>query len=189
VQVDETALPREAPEQTAVRLARTKALAAARGAGRGVILGADTIVVDYGQILGKPESVAEATSMLERLSGTTHRVLTGLALVEGEAEVLEVCETEVPMRACGREEIEAYLASGSPLDKAGAYGIQDGGFRPVVLERLEGCFANVMGLPLCHLVRAMERLGHRPSVNVPQACREHTGFICRVHDRILRGEA
>ena len=104
-------------------------------------------------------------------------------------EIVEVCETLVPMRNYDLVEIEAYVASGSPLDKAGAYGIQDDGFQPVAAELLQGCYTNVMGLPLCHLVRAMRRLGHHPPVDVPTACQVYTGFLCPVYQQILGEDA
>lgn len=190
--VDETPHDGETPESLVRRLALSKALAAAALAdGLAVMLGADTVVVDDGRMMGKPSDAAEAVEMLEQLRGGTHRVLTALALLEprGRAELIELCETAVPMRDYAPDEVAGYVETGSPLDKAGAYGIQDGGFQPVALERLDGCFANVMGLPLCHLVRAMRRLGYEPPANVPAACRERTAYQCRVFDRILRGEA
>jgi len=189
--VDEVPLAGETAEVLARRLALAKARAAAASPdGLAVTLGADTIVVDGGRMMGKPADAAEAAEMLERLRGGTHRVLTALALVDPRrgTELVELCETAVPMRDYTRDEVAGYVASGSPLDKAGAYGIQDGGFQPVALERLEGCFANVMGLPLCHLVRGMRRLGHVPPADVPTACQEHTAYACRVFDRILREE-
>jgi predicted house-cleaning NTP pyrophosphatase (Maf/HAM1 superfamily) len=90
------------------------------------------------------------------------------------------------MRRYSPGEAAAYVAGGSPLDKAGAYGIQDDGFRPVALEHLHGCYANVMGLPLCHLARALRRLGHPSPRDVPAACRSHTGYDCPVYESILR---
>jgi predicted house-cleaning NTP pyrophosphatase (Maf/HAM1 superfamily) len=90
------------------------------------------------------------------------------------------------MRPYSPREVAAYVAGGSPLDKAGAYGIQDDGFLPVDLERLTGCYANVMGLPLCHLARALRRLGHPSPADVPAGCRAHTGYDCPVYESILR---
>jgi MAF protein len=171
----------------AVRLALAKARAAADGSGRYAV-GADTVVEHRGEILGKPADALEAQTMLERLSGGSHRVITALAILapDGSAPVMETCVTDVPMRPYSPGEAAAYVAGGSPFDKAGAYGIQDDAFRPVALERLHGCYANVMGLPLCHLTRALRRLGHPPTGDVPAACRAHTGYECPVYESILR---
>ena len=118
------------------------------------MLGADTVVVLDGEILGKPADDAEATAMLAALRGRPHRVLTGVALaVAGEVAWSGVVETAVWMRAYGADEVTRYVRSGRPLDRAGAYGIQDADFRPV--DRVEGCFANVVGLPLCEVRRAL----------------------------------
>ena len=128
-----------------------------RGPDALVVLGADTVVVSDGVILGKPADDAEATAMLAALRGRPHRVLTGVALaVAGEIAWTGVVETTVRMRAYGADEVDRYVRSGRPLDKAGAYGIQDADFRPV--ERIEGCFANVVGLPLCEVRRALTAL-------------------------------
>lgn len=121
------------------------------------MLGADTVVVLDDVILGKPADDADATAMLAALRGRAHRVLTGVALaVAGEIAWSSVVETTVWMRAYGADEVERYVRSGRPLDKAGAYGIQDTDFRPV--ERIAGCFANVVGLPLCEVRLALNAL-------------------------------
>jgi septum formation protein len=171
----------------ALRLALAKARAASDGSGRFAV-GADTVVEYRGEILGKPADGREAQAMLERLSGESHRVITALAILapDGSTPVTEVCVTNVPMRPYSPGEAAAYVAGGSPLDKAGAYGIQDDGFSPVALEHLHGCYANVMGLPLCHLARALRRLGHPSPRDVPAACRSHTGYDCPVYESILR---
>jgi predicted house-cleaning NTP pyrophosphatase (Maf/HAM1 superfamily) len=129
--------------------------------------------------------------MLERLSGDSHRVVTAVAIFTPGASgpVVEVCITEVPMRPYTSEEAAEYVAGGSPMDKAGAYGIQDGAFQPVSVERLRGCFANVMGMPLCHLARAMRRLGQPAPADVPASCQVHTGYVCPVYESILGGLA
>ncbi len=101
---------------------------------------------------------------------------------------IEVCETSVPMRSYEEPELRAYIEGGSPFDKAGAYGIQDEAFRPVDLDAMRGCYANVMGLPLCHLGRAIKRLGYPPVVDIPQACMSHTGYDCDVYPLIEKGE-
>jgi predicted house-cleaning NTP pyrophosphatase (Maf/HAM1 superfamily) len=106
----------------------------------------------------------------------------------GRPMAVDTCVSEVPMREYADPEVEAYLDSGSPLDKAGAYGIQDGDFNPVDMSRMRDCFANVMGLPLCHLVRNLRRLGYEPPADVPAACQAFTGYECHVFPAIL-GEA
>jgi septum formation protein len=122
-----------------------------------VVLGADTAVVLGSQILGKPADEAEARAMLAALRGRAHRVLTGVALVVGgEIAWSGVVETAVWMREYRADEVDRYVRSGRPLDKAGAYGIQDADFRPV--EWTEGCYANVVGLPLCEVRRALAAL-------------------------------
>jgi MAF protein len=125
--------------------------------GQPVVLAADTVVALDDSVLGKPADPAEATAMLEALRGRSHRVLTGLALAVG-AQVAwsSVVETLVWMRKYGPDEVERYVRSGGPLDKAGAYGIQDEAFHPV--ERIEGCYTNVVGLPLCEVRQALTAL-------------------------------
>ncbi len=184
--VEEAPQPGETAEAMVRRLAAAKARAALDGSGRTVVA-ADTVVEHRGEILGKPADAEEAQAMLERLSGNSHRVVTAVAILTpgGSGPELEVCITEVPMRPYSANEAAAYVAGGSPMDKAGAYGIQDGTFQPVAVERLRGCFANVMGMPLCHLARAMRRLGRPAPADVPAACRSHTGYDCPVFESIL----
>lgn len=184
--VEEIPSAGETAETMAARLALAKARAAARNPG-GLTLGADTVVEHRGEILGKPADTREALAMLERLSGESHRVITAVAIVGPgiPRPDLEICITEVPMRPYTVAEAAAYVAGGSPLDKAGAYGIQDGGFQPVAVDRLHGCFANVMGMPLCHVARAMRRLGYPAPADIPAACRAHTGYDCPVYESIL----
>lgn len=181
-EVAERALPGEAPIEFTRRLALEKAQLH-----RGLVLGADTVVVDGEQVLGKPASVSEARDTLASLRGRVHQVVTSIALVNREhaTEHVETCLSQVPMREYPEVELETYLASGSPLDKAGSYGIQDDDFRPVDLEQMQDCYANVMGLPLCHLVRSMRAIGHEPPNDVPQACIAHTGYDCPVYEDIL----
>lgn len=174
------------------RLALHKASEAARtAASTSLILAADTVVADGETLLGKPADAADAARMLERLRRKTHRVLTAVALSGRgpERPIVECCATEVPMRDYAADEIARYVRSGAPLDKAGAYGIQDNGFQPVHVDRMVGCYANVMGLPLCHVLRAMGRLGHRPTGDVPAACQRVNDFECKVYGEILREEA
>jgi len=185
-EVDERPEPGERPEQLTQRLAANKA----RAAGGELVLGADTVVVLENQMIGKPAGSDAARAMLQALRGRTHRVISSIALVDGAGRTVatDTCVSEVPMRDYGEAEIEQYLRSGSPLDKAGGYGIQDGDFNPVDMDQMHDCFANVMGLPLCHLVRNMRRLGYEPPADVPGACQAYTGYDCPVYPAILRGE-
>lgn len=157
--IDEGPLAGEEPLALVERLALGKALAVSPGRDNGVVLGSDTIVVLDGDILNKPADPAEARRMLERLSGRTHMVLTGFALVELESGRRHVDHerTEVTFRTIDEEEIEQYVASGAPLDKAGAYGIQDD-FGAVFIERIAGDYYTVVGLPLTKVYMALRRI-------------------------------
>lgn len=121
------------------------------------VIAADTIVVIDGEILGKPKSPADAAAMLQRLSGREHEVLTGIAVAYKGRQAAEVCTTKVFFRKLTAEEITAYVATGEPLDKAGAYGIQGQG--AVLVEKIDGCYNNVVGLPLTQLYLMLKKLG------------------------------
>lgn len=179
--VDETQLPGESPAEMVRRLSVTKAWAVAAQQMSGWVIASDTAVVLDGEVLGKPASAAEAKAMLRRLRGRAHWVYSGIALCDAAHERCEsdVITTKVWMRDYGEDEIELYVASEDPMDKAGAYGIQNVPFQPVV--RIEGCYASVMGLPLCHLYRLLRRWGY-PLPQAPQpACRTATGYPCAMH--------
>jgi septum formation protein len=155
--VDERFEPAELPELHAARLARDKALAVARRRPGDVVLGADTVVVLGDRVLGKPVSATEAERMLEALAGREHRVVTAVALAR-DGELWERCDvTRVWFRPLSRELIRAYVATGEPLDKAGAYGVQ--GYGAVLVERIDGDFFSVMGLPLRLVVDLLEAAG------------------------------
>jgi MAF protein len=191
-QADERPLPREDAAETAQRLSRVKAQSVAgQSPGGSLVLAADTVVVLDGALLGKPADASEARAMLETLRGRAHEVITGLTLlVAGDSwEVHDACRTRVPMRDYTDSEADAYVRSGAALDKAGAYGIQDRGFEPVDMNRMSGCFANVMGLPLCHLVRLMRGRGIKAANDVPAACQAHTHYTCGLHPQILGTDA
>lgn len=157
--VDERVLPGEAPGAYAVRVALDKARVIARRAKAGIIIGADTIVVLGDAILGKPADAEDAGRMLSLLSGRMHRVLTGLAVVDAASgrEMTRLSETRVWFRDLTSEELAAYVASGEPLDKAGAYGIQEKG--ALLVSRIEGCYFNVVGLPLSLLGEMLREFG------------------------------
>jgi len=148
------------PEEMAAALARAKALAVAQREGGGLVLAADTLVVDGEAILGKPRDAAEATSMLRRLRDREHRVITGVAVVgagRSTAILVDHVTTAVHMRPYSDDEIAVYIARGEPFDKAGAYAIQDPQFRPVA--SYDGCYCNVVGLPLRAVIRLLRRAG------------------------------
>lgn len=121
------------------------------------VIAADTVVVLDGKILGKPKDAADAVRMLTELSGRTHKVLTGVAVSFDGTQLAEVCETEVIFRTLTAAEIADYVATGEPLDKAGAYGIQGRG--AVFVEKINGCYNNVVGLPLTRLHLMLAKLG------------------------------
>jgi septum formation protein len=152
------------PEENARRLALAKALCVAPRFESALVLGADTIVVIEGEMLGKPSSPEEATRMLALLSGRTHTVVTAFALVDRPSgrSLTEVEETHVTFRALPPAEIDEYVRGGSPLDKAGAYGIQDD-YGAVFVSRIEGCYYNVVGLPLARLHGALTEFTRQPS--------------------------
>ncbi|MFQ5813816.1 MAG: Maf family protein [Anaerolineae bacterium] len=196
--VDEEIEEGESPQEMVCRLSLAKARAVALSHPEGLIVAADTIVVLDGDVLGKPADEAEAVAMLRRLRGRKHTVLSGVTVYHpapplsppqswggwGGRAITELAQSAVWMRAYADEEMARYAASGDPLDKAGAYAIQHQNFSPV--ERIEGCYASVMGLPLCHLARALAQLGLMLPVDVPQACQGFTGYRCRVAGEILR---
>ena len=158
--VDETPYPGEAPQALVQRLADVKAdLVAARAVGPAIVIAADTVVVLDGQVLGKPRSTDDARHMLEQLSGRTHSVHTGVSLIRlPDAERLQFVETTlVHFSRLTAEEISQYLATEEPYDKAGAYAIQGRAGR--FIPRIEGCYYNVVGLPLEHLLAALRELG------------------------------
>lgn len=160
--IDETLLPNERPEDYVLRLAKAKGqlvAAATKGPEQTFVIGADTTVVCAGRIFGKPADAAEAREILRALSGTTHDVLTGIAIVrvpDGKS-IAEVASTRVTFLRLESDDIEAYIASGEPFDKAGGYGIQ--GLGGKFVSRIEGCYFNVMGLPLSRVWLTLCSLG------------------------------
>jgi MAF protein len=179
--VDENPQPGEIPQELVLRLAREKALDVGKIApDRSTVIAADTTVVAGGQILGKPTDSAHAASILRELQGGSHQVITGLAVWEMARNVMlaDYCVTSVIMRQYTDAEIQAYIATGDPLDKAGAYAIQHDMFNPV--ERIEGCYANVVGLPLCLLTALLASCGMPPARHITASCQPERGGPCRV---------
>jgi septum formation protein len=155
--IPEDPLPAEAAKDCAERLAREKALAVARQRPHDVVLGADTVVVADGQLLGKPSDVADAARMLRRLSGREHQVITGVCLV-GDGKPSVASETTlVRVSEIADKEIADYVASGEPMDKAGAYAIQ--GIASRWIPRIEGDYSNVVGLPVALVYRMLRQAG------------------------------
>jgi septum formation protein len=158
--VDETPYAGETPQQLVQRLADAKAdLVAARTVGASIIIAADTVVLLDKQILGKPRSTDEARRMLEMLSGRTHSVITGVSILrQPEIERRQFVETTlVHFARLSSQDLSRYLATGEPFDKAGAYAIQ--GHAGRYIPRIEGCYFNVVGLPIARVVAALRELG------------------------------
>jgi septum formation protein len=157
--VDERILPGESPEGYAVRVALDKARVAAARTGTGILIAADTIVVLDDEILGKPADAADAERMLTMLSGKVHCVITGLAVMDAATgkSLSRTSITRVWFRSLAPSEIISYVATGEPLDKAGAYGIQERG--ALLVDKIDGCYFNVVGLPLSLLGELLRAFG------------------------------
>ena len=187
--VDESQAAGESPRDYVLRLAKEKALAVAQRAdANAIVIAADTAVIDGAEILGKPKDKADAERMLRQLRGHMHQVYTGLAIlrVRDGKMISELCVTDVPMRSYSDQEISAYVRSGDPMDKAGAYAIQHPQFQPV--ESMRGCYASVMGLPMCHVVRSLQKFDIHPDADAPAACQSLLNYECPVSSSILSGE-
>lgn len=157
---DETMNPFAHPQDEVARVALLKAKAVQRRcSSEDIIIGADTIVVCDSLVMGKPRSESDAFSMLRRLSGRDHQVMTGLAVVQGDTVENVTVSTTIRFRHLSDEEIRAYIATGEPMDKAGAYAIQ--GLAAMFTVGLEGDYYNVVGLPVCTLCMILRKLGIR----------------------------
>ncbi len=189
-EIVERKIPGESPDEFVLRLAKEKALkGGAEISGslleNAIVIGADTIVIDGEEILGKPLNEADAVRVLNQLKGKTHQVLSGIALYNLSTDQVQtrlVC-SEVEMREYTEDEIRAYVASDDPLDKAGSYGIQNRDFNPT--PEFNGCQANVMGLPLCHLAVLMSKMGIEGDQQVAERCQKSIDYQCPVYDEIL----
>jgi septum formation protein len=156
--IDEAFQRRETPREHVLRLSEEKALAVAQSHPDDWVLGADTIVVIAGEVLGKPRSIVEAKEMLQKLSGREHEVFTGFSIVRQKKGIFirEVVESSVLFREITSDEMDWYIASGEPYDKAGAYAVQ--GIGAFCIREIRGSYTNVMGLPLCEVVDALKRV-------------------------------
>jgi septum formation protein len=186
VDADEHPYAGESPAEYVMRLAAAKARMAVNGKEREAISAADTTVADGNLILGKPVDPEEARQMLRRLRGRSHQVFTALTVyLPGSGWFHDLCQSQVPMRKYTEDEIKAYIATGDPMDKAGGYAIQNAAFHPVT--GFSGCFANVMGLPLCHFTRTLRKGGQEPAENVPESCQRHLAYACPIYQAVLTG--
>ena len=188
VDIDESPLNGEEPDLYVLRLSSLKAKEASRKNPGYCVLGSDTTVADGKLILGKPENPEQAVQMLESLRGRSHQVYTAVSFIDRSSNRKEsiLCCSKVPMREYSEEEIKTYVASGDPLDKAGAYGIQNRDFHPV--ENFSGCFANVMGLPICHLLRLFLSWGILVEKDISALCKTHLQYTCSISSKILSGQ-
>ena len=153
--IDETMDDRKPPSEEVARVSRLKALAVERS-GDDVVIAADTIVVCDGQVLGKPVDAEDARRMLKLLSGRDHQVMTGMCVLRGDAQTVCTEVTDIHFRTLSDREIDGYVATGEPMDKAGSYGIQGGA--ALFAEKLVGDYYNVMGLPVCRLGQILKEM-------------------------------
>lgn len=175
--IDESALPAERPVEHARRLAESKARVVAERHPGAVTLAADTIVVLDGQILGKPADAADARRMLSALRLAPHQVISAVAVAGAGRLNSALHSSQVMMRAYSDAEIEAYIVSGDPFDKAGAYAIQHAAFSPVA--RFDGCAASIMGLPLPVTATLLQEAGVGLATDWPAACQAICGRCCQ----------
>ncbi|MBN2256234.1 MAG: septum formation protein Maf [Anaerolineaceae bacterium] len=186
--IDESRRSGEKAREYVMRLAREKAAQILSSVDTDYILTADTIVVDRETVYGKPEDENDARRMLKELCAHTHQVMTAIVLVNVAKwnSISDLCESSVTMRSFSAFEIESYLASGDAMDKAGAYAIQNREFHPV--EVFSGCFASVMGMPLCHLKRSASKLGLTIRDGLVERCQTMLDYHCPIHEAVLRGD-
>lgn len=183
--IDETKKSNESPQEYVKRMAFEKGKAHS-AASNEFVLSADTIVELDGIVLGKPIDYADGERILKQMRGRSHKVFTALSLhnAADHSFFTDICKTIVPMRNYSDKEIQTYLDRDEYLDKAGSYAIQDNQFHPVT--EVEGCYANVMGLPLCHVYRLLKRAGLRLDVNIAEACQRYNHITCKVFPLILQ---
>jgi len=189
--VDESSVSDPDPAQDCIQTAQLKAKAVLNQISlpheeRTIIVAADTIVALDGRFLGKPRDAADANQMLSALRGRTHDVHTGVMIIDANTgiEVLASHTAVVNMRHYSEAETSAYIASGDPLDKAGAYAIQHPLFRPV--EKLDGCYLGVMGLSICHLLQLFQQLELPFQADLGELKAAHQGYHCPLYDNIAQ---
>jgi MAF protein len=188
VSIDEDPMPGEEPSAYVMRLAVGKGRAAAPSAKSGeLVISADTTVADGNLILGKPGDDDEARAMLVRLRSRVHQVYTALAVLDPHSGRLEtdLAVSDVRMRDYTDEEIQAYIESRDPFDKAGGYAIQNEAFHPV--DELNGCYSNVVGLPLCHLAHLLKKFQLHPKPRLDRNCMVDLQYDCPSCRNIING--
>lgn len=188
--IEEARIAKEPPAQFVTRISEMKARAAGSQidptpAHDWVAIAADTIVVNGTEILGKPEDETQALQMLLDLRGKVHRVYSGLAVFDINRNQIRsrTVSSEVLMREYTDDEAAAYVASGDPMDKAGAYAIQNQGFDPA--PSFSHCYANVMGLPLCHLAVLLNEMEHPGLAEVADRCQRSIQYQCPIFSQVL----
>ena len=180
--VPEVPMPGEPPEDVVRRLSADKALAVASTVGQGFVIGADSMVVLEGEVIGKPTDAAEARLMLLRLRGTRHQVATGVTVVDAASGryLSDSMTSNITLRDMSEQEIDASIATGTPLDKAGAYAVQDTELQPA--QSWDGCYSNIVGLPLCRLGEMLAELGYPLPPDWPEKAARVCGDSCpRMH--------
>lgn len=184
--VDEQVLQDEPPTEYVLRMSQIKAHAVHDARDDELVVAADTTVVLDGRVLGKPADAGDAARMLRDLRGRSHQVYSAVSVWHPATRrlVSELAESRVWMRDYTNDEIAAYVSSGDPLDKAGAYAIQHSEFDPVT--QVEGCWLTVVGFPLCHLGRALARFGVVVPANVPGACQAFSQRECTVSPDVVK---
>ena len=187
--LDESMLEMETPEQYVRRIAGSKSsVVLEKASASDTIISADTIVALDGKILGKPKDSQHACEMLVSMRARGHWVMTAIAIrhVDSRIAQIDLCKSQVKMRNYSDEEIRQYVESRDPLDKAGAYAIQNHKFHPA--ENFRGCIASVMGTPLCHMERLLRRNQNYEWTDWPAICQKKLEYSCPITSRVMAGE-
>lgn len=186
--IDESLQKNEKPVALVQRLARQKAEKIYENHHPdGLILAADTIVVKGEHILGKPHDHAQAVAMLVELRDSVHQVITAVCFIEPDGKTRQdLCCSDVLMRDYSDREIQEYVNTGDPLDKAGGYAIQNGPFNPV--REFKGCYASVMGFPFCHIERNLREIAGYNCLPMADICQRNLHYSCPIFARVLNGE-
>ena len=187
--VDESMLEMETPERYVRRIAELKSGVELKEASAyDFVISADTIVALDGKVLGKPKDSQHAFEMLVSMRARSHWVMTAIAVRQANSRIaqFDLCKSPVKMRDYSDEEIRRYVESGDPLDKAGAYAIQNRDFHPA--DNFRGCFASVMGMPLCHLERQLRLNPNYDWTDWPAICQKKLEYKCPITNRVMSGE-